>query len=177
MQEDSRREYQLWRSTAKAGHSVQRFGTGNKQSLWDTPLANGTNIRQHLMDFYKGCYSANVMKLAVLGREDLDTLEKWARELFSDVPNSDISPLQGVSPTDNAFDEGWKQLYRIVPVKERRKLVLYFPTASTYPNYRMKPTRFISHCIGHEGQGSILSLLKKLGWATDLGAGAMRARS
>ena len=35
----------------------------------------------------------------------------------------------------------------------------------------MKPTRFISHCIGHEGAGSILSLLKKRGWATELGAG------
>jgi len=171
LQEDARREYQLWRSTAKKGHSVQRFGTGNKQTLWDTPIANGTNTRKHLMDFYNGCYSANIMKVAVLGREDLDTLEKWVRELFSDVPNHDISPLQGVSPTDNAFDYGWKQLYRIVPVKERRKLVLYFPTASTYPSYRMKPTRFISHCMGHEGPGSILSLLKKLGWATDLGAG------
>ena len=26
--------------------------------------------------------------------------------------------------------------------------MLYFPTASTYPSYRMKPTRFISHCMG-----------------------------
>ena len=48
---------------------------------------------------------------------------------------------------------------------------LYFPTASTYPNFRMKPTRFISHCIGHEGPGSILALLKNRGWATELGAG------
>ena len=134
LQEDSRREYQLWRSTAKPGHAVQRFGTGNKQSLWDTPLANGTNTRQHLLDFYKRCYSANIMKLAVIGREDLDTQERWVRQLFADVPNSDISPLQGVSPTDNAFDAGWKQMYRIVPVKERRKIVLYFPTASTYPS-------------------------------------------
>ena len=34
LQEDSRREYQLWRSTAKPGSALQRFGTGNKQSLW-----------------------------------------------------------------------------------------------------------------------------------------------
>jgi secreted Zn-dependent insulinase-like peptidase len=31
LQEDTRREYQLWRSTAKAGSAVQRFGTGNWQ--------------------------------------------------------------------------------------------------------------------------------------------------
>eukprot|EP00960_Hanusia_phi_P023003 679914-Hanusia_phi.AAC.6 len=29
LQEDSRREFQLWRSTSKDGHPVQRFGTGN----------------------------------------------------------------------------------------------------------------------------------------------------
>lgn len=58
------------------------------------PIANGTNTRQHLMDFYKGCYSANIMKLSVIGRESLDTLEQWVCSLFSDVPNSEISPLQ-----------------------------------------------------------------------------------
>jgi insulysin len=46
------------------------------------------------MDFYKGCYSANIMKLSVIGRENLDKLEQWVRTLFSDVPNNEISPLQ-----------------------------------------------------------------------------------
>ena len=37
--------------------------------------------------------------------------------------------------------------------------------------YKTKPLRLISHCIGHEGPGSLLSLLKAKGWATELGAG------
>mmetsp|Transcript_39276 Transcript_39276/g.92615 ORF Transcript_39276/g.92615 Transcript_39276/m.92615 type:complete len:1005 (-) Transcript_39276:62-3076(-) len=171
LQEDARREFQLWRSTAKANHPLQRFGTGSYKTLHDMPEATGTNIRDHLMSFYKNCYSANIMKLAVLGREDLDTQEKWVREFFAAVPNNKLEPLAGVSATDDPFDEGWKGVFRIVPVKERRKLVFYFPMESTYGNYKQKPTRFLSHCIGHEGAGSLLSLLKKKGWATDLSAG------
>lgn len=49
--------------------------------------------------------------------------------------------------------------------------VVYFPTPSTYPNYKKKHLRLVSHCIGHEGPGSVLSLLKAKGWATELGAG------
>ena len=171
LQEDGRREYQLLRSTAKDGHPLQRFGTGNYKTLHDMPLEAGTNIREHLLKFYSGCYSANIMKLAILGREDLDTLERWVREFFADVPNRDLEPLQGVSPDDNAFDSDWKQFYRVIPVKERRKLVIYFPTPSTYPLYLTKPLRLLSHCIGHEGPGSILSFLKKKGWGTELSAG------
>eukprot|EP00286_Rhodomonas_abbreviata_P006745 CAMPEP_0181324180 /NCGR_PEP_ID=MMETSP1101-20121128/20210_1 /TAXON_ID=46948 /ORGANISM="Rhodomonas abbreviata, Strain Caron Lab Isolate" /LENGTH=1003 /DNA_ID=CAMNT_0023432315 /DNA_START=70 /DNA_END=3081 /DNA_ORIENTATION=+ len=171
LQEDARREFQLMRSTARENHPLQRFGTGSYKTLFEDPQAAGTNIREHLMHFYKNAYSANIMKLAVLGREDLDTLEKWCREFFSSVPNNNLEPLAGVKPDDNPFHDGWKGFFRVIPVKERRKLVMYWPMESTYPNYRQKPTRLLSHCIGHEGAGSILSLLKRKGWATDLSAG------
>jgi len=171
LQDDSRREHQLWRSTAKAGHPVQRFGTGNFKTLSEMPKEAGTNVREHLLRFHESCYSANVMTLSVLGREDLDTLEALVRQHFSAVPNRKLAPLAGVSPTDSAFDDGWKQLYRIVPVRERRKLCLFFPMPPTYPDFRVKMCRFISHCIGHEGPGSVLSALKARNLATELGAG------
>ena len=56
----------------------------------------------------------------MLGREDLDTLEGWVRELFSEVPNHDISPLQGVSPTENPFDAGWKQVFYWLLLKNKK---------------------------------------------------------
>ena len=37
--------------------------------------------------------------------------------------------------------------------------------------YLTKPFRLLSHCIGHEGPGSILSFLKRQGWGLELGAG------
>lgn len=36
-----------------------------------------------------------------------------------------------------------------------------------------QPGRYLSHLIGHEGRGSILSLLKKNGWANYLQVGTI----
>lgn len=38
-------------------------------------------------------------------------------------------------------------------------------------DYKTKPQRLLSHCMGHEGDGSILAVLKRLGYATELVAG------
>ena len=37
--------------------------------------------------------------------------------------------------------------------------------------YRAKPQGYLSHLLGHEGSGSVLSLLKKKGLANELSAG------
>ena len=50
-------------------------------------------------------------------------------------------------------------------------LSLFFPAPATQPEYRSKPASFVSHLVGHEGPGSLLSVLKELGWATELTAG------
>jgi len=42
------------------------------------------------------------------------------------------------------------------------------------PHWSEQPLHYISHLIGHEGEGSILSLLKQNGWATGLVSGINR---
>ncbi len=43
------------------------------------------------------------------------------------------------------------------------------PAVDNY--YKTKPHGIISHLLGHEGAGSVLSLLKRKGWANGLNAG------
>ena len=43
--------------------------------------------------------------------------------------------------------------------------------------YRSKPFRYVSHILGHEGEGSLLSLLKRRGWADELMAGENQSHS
>ncbi|CAN0011298.1 unnamed protein product, partial [Phaeothamnion confervicola] len=45
------------------------------------------------------------------------------------------------------------------------------PLPPMEPHYREKPHRYLSHLLGHEGKGSLLSLLKARGLANDLWAG------
>ncbi|VDK25141.1 unnamed protein product [Anisakis simplex] len=59
----------------------------------------------------------------------------------------------------------------MVPVKDLRYLTLMFPMKDYKDEYRAQPAHYISHLIGHEGPGSLLSELKRLGWVSSLSAG------
>lgn len=49
-------------------------------------------MRDELLKFHETYYSANVMRLAIVGRNSLDELEAWAREQFSAIRNTDRAP-------------------------------------------------------------------------------------
>ena len=60
----------------------------------------------------------------------------------------------------------------IVPISKEHRLVLSFPIRSWMWDYKKtNPTGFISNLIGHEGPGSLLSLLREKNLATRLMAG------
>lgn len=56
-------------------------------------------------------------------------------------------------------------------VKEAHSVMALFQLPSLTNQYRSKAEDYLSHLVGHEGQGSLLSALKARGWASELGAG------
>jgi insulysin len=170
LQSDNWRLHQLNKTLSNPAHPFCHFSTGNYETLHDQPIARGVKIRDEFIGFYEQHYSANRMKLVVLGRESLDELESWVEELFSDVKNQDLprNRWDDVSPFTST--ELSKQVFA-KPVFDMRVLDFYF----TYPDeealYESQPGRYLSHLLGHEGPGSILAYLKNKGWANGLGAG------
>ena len=65
----------------------------------------------------------------------------------------------------------------VVPIKEARSLDLSFPMCPIKDLYKSKPASYISHLVGHESAGSIISYLKKKNWANDLWGGPSRSCS
>jgi insulysin len=63
-----------------------------------------------------------------------------------------------------------QKLYWLKPVKDLRTLTMVFATPDPFPVRFWKPASYLSHLIGHESAGSVLSLLKDRGWATALSA-------
>ncbi|KAI9204048.1 Metalloenzyme, LuxS/M16 peptidase-like protein [Polychytrium aggregatum] len=169
LQSDTWRTYQLEKDLSNPNHPYCKFGTGSLETLKDIPENKGLDVRKLLLDFHSKYYSANIMKLVVLGKEPLDTLTEWVVRMFSDVPSLGIKPpaFQGHPLTEN---ELMKQVL-IKPVKEIRHLELVFPFPDLSAHYESQPSGYGSHLIGHEAEGSILSLLKQKGWANALSAG------
>mmetsp|Transcript_11475 Transcript_11475/g.13165 ORF Transcript_11475/g.13165 Transcript_11475/m.13165 type:complete len:1018 (+) Transcript_11475:130-3183(+) len=174
LQNDYWRNLHVWKSLAKSEHPFSRFNIGNIETLREQPKIDGVNVREYLLEFYEKHYSANLMKLVVLGREDLDTLENWCKELFVPIKNKSlpsryISPL-AVGPAFTVEDLSMRIDY--VPVKARRSLSInWLIDPITYENRNTDAIAYISSLIGDEGVGSVLSYLKDKGWANSLSAG------
>ncbi len=163
---DGRRSFYAKKQAMNPDHPYTRFSVGSNETLADR---DGNSIRDELIRFYKSHYSANIMALAVVGKETLPQLRKWVEEKFSDIPNSGRTRLESDVPL---FAPGQLPArIDIVPVKDRRALSLTFPVPPVEEYLRSKPTQFISHLLGYEGKGSLLSLLKEKGWSDGLSSG------
>ena len=159
LQDDYWRSRMIVRMLHKEGHPRQKFSTGDKSTL-------GKANREILMDFHKMHYSANQMKLAILSKYSLDELTEMVKKYFSSVPNYDRKKL--AYDSEIFSQEQLPRLISIKPIKDIKKLTLFFPTPSKDPFWKSKPGSTISHLVGHEGTGSLLSKLKKENLVTSL---------
>lgn len=171
LQSDNWRLMQLNKSLSNSKHPYHLFSTGNYRTLHDDPIARGVKIREEFIKFYEKHYSANRMKLAVLGRESLDDLQSWVEELFSDVYDKNLDRLRWDDVVAQTENELGRQIF-VKPVMDQRMLELSFPYPDEEELFASQPSRYISHLVGHEGPGSILAYLKAKGWANELSAGA-----
>ncbi|XP_076547139.1 insulin degrading metalloproteinase isoform X2 [Osmia lignaria lignaria] len=166
---DTWRIDQVEKSSADPNHPFSKFGSGNKETLDIIPKQKGINVRESLFKFYKKFYSSNIMALCVLGKEDLDELEKMVVELFSQVENKEVEVP--VWPEHPFNEKHFKTKWYIVPIKDTRHLYITFPIPDLQEHYKSAPTYYISQLLGHEGEGSLLSALKAKGWCNSLGSG------
>lgn len=166
LQNDSWRKFQLIKSLAKEGHPLNAFATGNLETLKTKPESMGINIRDACIDWYKKYYSANLMKLVVYSSESLDVQQKWVEEKFSSIPN--YNTVRPTSSPDAYGPNETSKLVVLVPIKDLKSIEMHFSFPPTEMLFKSKPTRYLSHLIGHEGKGSILAALKEKGWANGL---------
>ncbi|XP_077395060.1 nardilysin-like [Festucalex cinctus] len=168
---DSHRKEMLFGSLAKPGHPMAKFCWGNALTLKQEPAKKKISIYRRLRAFWEKFYSAHYMTLAVQSKEKLDTLETWVREIFSKVPNNGL-PKPDFSDMLDPFDTpSFNKLYRVVPVRKVHALNITWALPPQEMHYRVKPLHYISWLIGHEGPGSILSMLRRKCWALALFGG------
>ena len=159
---DFRRIFQVKREVYDPGHPALHFATGNLETL-------SMVTREVLLDFYRKHYSSNRMTLAVAGPQDLDTLQDWVVGRFNRVENQNLKAIK--LPEKFLSQKDQFRLMRIKTVKDSRSLTLIFPLPATQKYYRSRPLNMLGFLVGHEGKGSLLSLLKEEGLASGLSAG------
>jgi insulysin len=162
---------------APPGHPFGGFGSGNQESL---PI---DTIREKLLVFFQKYYrkSLGLYKLVVLGKEPMDELQAIVEGYFGKLVDqfpSDTNEAETVAsiptilhsmyPSISSSDWQVPQRLHVVPVSQVHAIELQFPMREILTTYTSKPTQYLSHLLGHEGKGSLLSLLKARHYATDL---------
>lgn len=87
---------QLLKAVSSREHPWHQFGTGNAKTLGEDPKKAGVDIRAELLRFHERYYSANLMRLVVLGRATLDELQDVVVKNFhpaSDLESSGLTRL------------------------------------------------------------------------------------
>ncbi|QIR15008.1 insulinase family protein [Shewanella aestuarii] len=165
LKDDIRRVYQVQKETVNPLHPFSKFSVGNLVTL----AGPQAEIRAELLAFYQQHYSANIMTLCLVGPQPLAQLNKWANEYFSAIVNRNVSkqyPPQALITKDQLQ----KQI-NIVPLKQQKRVSINFALPGIDQFYKRKPLTFISHLLGNESPGSLLSYLKEQGLANNLSAG------
>ena len=147
-------------------HPNHKFDGGCKETL-----QVHADLRNQVMKFWEENYSANLMTLVIIGKENLDDLEAVAREKFAAIKNLDLEEQNWKTPTPILKQTGIR--VSAVPISESRKLVLSWTVSPGWRDlYLSRPQHYICHILGHEAEGSLFSYIKAKGWAEALVAGS-----
>ena len=89
-------------------------------------------------------------------------------QLFTGIENKEVVLPDLGEPQLPYTGANLGQLCRFLPVKDEDKLTINVVFPDLHREYKSKPGSYFSHLIGHEGEHSLLSYLKKLGLALSL---------
>ncbi len=167
LKSDPRRGLDVLQEVMNQDHPFSQFTVGSLDTLEDRP---GSTVRNELLDFYDKYYSANIMRLVVLGAEPLDELQAMVVPMFSQVPNKSFEHELIEAPF--LSPGSLPMVVEVQPLATLRELGVSFPIADYRPNYRENPLSYLGNLLGHEGEGSLLSRLKAEGLAEGLAAGS-----
>eukprot|EP00752_Nemacystus_decipiens_P002074 g1985.t1 len=107
-------------------------------------------------------------ELKAIYSEHSKNLQTDSRRLYQvENTNAPVPSFDGTVPFGPAQV---KRRVNVVPVKDTKTIHIFWPMPPLNGHFRSKPASYISHLVGHEGPGSLLSLLKCKGWANYLSA-------
>lgn len=164
---EARRYREVMRKTTNPAHPFSKFSVGNLETLADR---ENSAVHADMRAFYEREYSASRMTMTVLGRQSTAELRAMVETMFSAIPSDgeDVTPTT-VPPY---LPEQLGAQINITPLSEKRSIEMQFPVPPALQHFPNKPTAYITSLLGHEGEGSLFSLLKEKGWAESLSAGS-----
>lgn len=157
--------YALQGYTANPANPSSKFTIGNLETLKDKP---GSVLNDEMKKFYDAYYSANIMKLALVGKQSLPELKALAEKHFAAIPNNNVVLPEVTVPGLTKTEMGKTIYYK--PIKELKVLYVDFPIQSNKAEWRLKPNEFIHSLLTSEEPGTLGEQLRAQGLVKSLTA-------
>ncbi|MWJ27402.1 peptidase M16 [Halomonas sp. ZH2S] len=172
IRDEGRRENDVLNQLLNPEHPTTRFAVGSRETLASPPPGE-PDLRERVIEFYHNHYGPNVMHLAVVAPQPLDTLESWVVERFADISDRGLEAPVIEEPLAT---EGTLPSYaEMQSLRDDHEARFSFPIPDPINDYQHKPADLVAHLLGHEGEGSLLDVLREAGLADGLSAGVGRS--
>jgi len=166
LKNNGRRNLEVSRKVANPAHPFSKFSVGDLKTLADR---DNDPVLDDLRGFYDAEYSASRMSLAVIGREDVTELRSLVHSKFSEVrTNGKRSGAVEEARPPVFLPEHLGVQINIEPLADLRTMTLQFLLPPGEDHFRAHPVGILLFLLGHEGEGSLFSLLKRRGWVESL---------
>ncbi len=156
-QSDSFIQQRTAANTGNPDHPRLKLGVGNKETL----SSDESELLKHLNSFYKEYYSANLMKLVLVGKQSSKELKKLATKYFSKIKNNNI--LRPVTSVNSYRKEDLGKNIFIQSKVKSPQLVIEFPVENNSSLWRSKPNAYIEMLLNSQEPNSLMSFLNEDG--------------
>lgn len=159
---DSWRTQHVHKELANEKHPFHTFCIGNRSTL-------GHVTRDEVVQWYESHYSAHLMHLFVYSPLPLEKLQEIVTERFNKIKNRPVNVE--IAKTPIYTKSAQQKLIVIEPSQKIQKLDLSWEIPSPIAKDRdVRADRYLSYLLGHEGEKSLVDLLKKEGLCESVGA-------
>jgi protease III len=151
--------------TANPDSPASQFNIGNLDTLKDKP---NSILIDEMKQFYQRYYSANIMKLTLVGKQSLPELRALAEKHFVSIPNKNVSlpevTISGITKAQMGKTIHYK------PLRDMKVLYVDFPIKSNLHQWRLKPNEFIHSLLTSEEPGTLGEQMRAKGWVKGITA-------
>jgi len=144
--------------TANPKNPSSKFNIGNLDTLQDKP---SSNLQEALKHFYDRYYSANIMKLTLVGKQSLPELKALAEKHFASIPNKEVVVSEITAPGLTKAEMGKSIHYK--PMKDVKLLYVDYPVKSNKSEWRLKPNEYVHNLLTSEEPGTLGEQLRAKG--------------
>ena len=139
-----------------------KFNIGNLETLVDKP---SSTLNDSMKAFYQRYYSANIMRLTLVGKQSIPELKLLAEKYFASIPNKNIAQPEITVP--GLTDAQTSKSIHYKPSKDFKALYVDFPMKSNKAQWRLKPNEYVRNLLTTEEAGTLCEQLRKKGFAVN----------